>query len=82
VIASQSMIAGTYSMTQQAINLGFLQRMNVIHTEGRETGQIYVPFVNWALAAATLAATIGFGVSDRLAGAFGVAVRSSWRSPR
>jgi KUP system potassium uptake protein len=74
VITSQSIISGAYSMTQQAINLGFLPRMNVIHTEGREIGQIYVPFVNWALAAATLAATIGFGSSDRLAGAFGIAV--------
>jgi KUP system potassium uptake protein len=74
VIASQSIISGAYSMTQQAINLGFLPRMNVIHTEGREIGQIYVPFVNWALAAATLAATIGFGSSDALAGAFGIAV--------
>jgi KUP system potassium uptake protein len=74
VIASQSIISGAYSMTQQAINLGFLPRMTVIHTEGREIGQIYVPFVNWALAAATLAVTIGFGSSDRLAGAFGIAV--------
>ena len=74
VIASQSIISGAYSMTQQAINLGFLPRMNVIHTEGREIGQIYVPFVNWALAAGTLAAVIGFGSSDALAGAFGIAV--------
>ena len=74
VIASQSIISGAYSMTQQAINLGFLPRMNVVHTEGREIGQIYVPFVNWALAAGTLAAVIGFGSSDALAGAFGIAV--------
>ncbi|MBV9532070.1 MAG: KUP/HAK/KT family potassium transporter [Bradyrhizobium sp.] len=74
VIASQSIISGAYSMTQQAINLGFLPRMNIIHTERREIGQIYMPFVNWALAAGTLAATIGFGSSDRLAGAFGIAV--------
>ena len=74
VIASQSIISGAYSMTQQAISLGFLPRMNVIHTEGREIGQIYVPFVNWALAAGTLAAVIGFGSSDALAGAFGIAV--------
>jgi KUP system potassium uptake protein len=74
VIASQSIISGAYSMTQQAINLGFLPRMHIIHTAGSEIGQIYVPFVNWALAAATLAATIGFGSSDRLAGAFGIAV--------
>jgi KUP system potassium uptake protein len=48
--------------------------MKVVHTEGREIGQIYVPFVNWALAAGTLAAVIGFGSSDALAGAFGIAV--------
>ena len=64
VIASQSIISGAYSMTQQAISLGFLPRMKVVHTEGREIGQIYVPFVNWALAAGTLAAVIGFGSSD------------------
>ena len=74
VIASQSIISGAYSMTQQAISLGFLPRMNIVHTEGREIGQIYVPFVNWALAAGTLAAVIGFGSSERLAGAFGIAV--------
>jgi KUP system potassium uptake protein len=74
VIASQSIISGAYSMTQQAINLGFLPRMRIVHTEGREIGQIYVPFVNWALAIGTLAAVIGFGSSDALAGAFGIAV--------
>jgi KUP system potassium uptake protein len=74
VIASQSIISGAYSMTQQAISLGFLPRMNVVHTEGREIGQIYVPFVNWVLAAGTLTAVIGFGSSDALAGAFGIAV--------
>ncbi len=74
VIASQSIISGAYSMTQQAINLGFLPRMNIVHTEGSEIGQIYVPFVNWALAAGTLTAVIGFGSSDALAGAFGIAV--------
>jgi KUP system potassium uptake protein len=74
VIASQSIISGAYSMTEQAIRLGFLPRMNVVHTAGREIGQIYVPLVNWALAAATLTAVIGFGSSDALAGAFGIAV--------
>jgi KUP system potassium uptake protein len=74
VIASQSIISGAYSMTQQAIQLGFLPRMNILHTAGREIGQIYVPFVNWALAATTLAAVVGFGSSDALAGAFGIAV--------
>src|SRR5580704_3767025 len=61
-------------MTRQAIQLGFLPRMNIIHTAGREIGQIYIPFVNWTLAIATLAAVIGFGSSDALGGAFGIAV--------
>jgi KUP system potassium uptake protein len=74
VIASQSIISGAYSMTQQAISLGFLPRMKVVHTAGLEIGQIYVPFVNWALCAATLVAVLGFGSSDALAGAFGIAV--------
>jgi KUP system potassium uptake protein len=74
VIASQSIISGAYSMTQQAISLGFLPRMRVVHTAGTEIGQIYVPFVNWALAVATLTATISFGSSAALAGAFGIAV--------
>jgi KUP system potassium uptake protein len=74
VIASQAIISGAYSLTQQAIQLGFLPRMNIVHTAGHEIGQIYVPFVNWTLAAATLAAVIGFGSSEALAGAFGIAV--------
>jgi KUP system potassium uptake protein len=74
VIASQSIISGAYSLTQQAMQLGFLPRMTVVHTTGLEIGQIYVPVVNWALAIATLAAVIGFGSSDALAGAFGIAV--------
>jgi KUP system potassium uptake protein len=74
VIASQSIISGAYSLTQQAIQLGFLPRMNIVHTAGHSIGQVYVPFVNWTLAIATLAAVIGFGSSDALAGAFGIAV--------
>jgi KUP system potassium uptake protein len=74
VIASQSIISGAYSLTQQAVQLGFLPRMNIVHTAGHEIGQIYVPVVNWSLAFATLAAVIGFGSSDALAGAFGIAV--------
>jgi KUP system potassium uptake protein len=74
VIASQSIISGAYSMTSQAIQLGFLPRMHIVHTAGHEIGQIYVPAVNWALAFGTLAAVIGFGSSDALAGAFGIAV--------
>jgi KUP system potassium uptake protein len=74
VIAAQAIITGAYSLTQQAIQLGFLPRMNIVHTAGGEIGQIYVPLVNWALAAATLAAVIAFGSSDALAGAYGIAV--------
>jgi KUP system potassium uptake protein len=74
VIASQSIISGAYSLTSQAIQLGFLPRMNIVHTAGHEMGQIYVPIVNWLLAIGTLAAVIGFGSSDALAGAFGIAV--------
>ena len=74
VIASQAIITGAYSLTQQAIQLGFLPRMNVIHTAGHERGQIYIPFVNWTLAIATLVAVIGFGSSDALGGAYGIAV--------
>jgi KUP system potassium uptake protein len=74
VIASQAVISGAFSLTHQAMQLGFLPRMTVIHTAGRQIGQIYLPFVNWALAALTLAAVISFGSSDALAGAYGIAV--------
>jgi KUP system potassium uptake protein len=74
VIASQAIISGAYSLTSQAIQLGFLPRMSLIHTAGHEIGQIYMPGVNWALAFGTLVAVIGFGSSAALAGAFGVAV--------
>jgi len=74
VIASQAIISGVYSLTQQAIQLGFLPRMHIRHTTSDAMGQIYVPLVNWLLAAATLGAVIGFGTSDALAGAYGIAV--------
>jgi KUP system potassium uptake protein len=74
IIASQSIISGAYSLTQQAVRLGFLPRITIVHTAGRVIGQIYVPAVNWALAFATLTAVIGFGSSDALAGAYGIAV--------
>lgn len=74
VIASQAIISGVFSLTQQAIQLGFLPRMHIEHTASHEIGQIYVPLVNWLLAAATLGAVIGFGSSDALAGAYGIAV--------
>ena len=74
VIASQATISGAYSMTQQAIQLGYLPRVMILHTSAREFGQIYVPAVNWALLAAVVAAVIGFGSSTALASAYGVAV--------
>jgi KUP system potassium uptake protein len=74
VIASQAIISGVFSLTQQSIQLGFLPRMLIKHTTSHAMGQIYVPLVNWLLAAATLGAVIGFGTSDALAGAYGIAV--------
>ena len=74
VIASQAIISGVFSLTQQAIQLTFLPRMKIVHTTSHAMGQIYVPLVNWLLAAATLGAVIGFGTSDALAGAYGIAV--------
>ncbi len=74
VIASQATISGAYSMTKQAIQLGYLPRMTVVQTSARERGQIYIPAINWLLLAAVLAAVIGFGSSSRLASAYGVAV--------
>jgi KUP system potassium uptake protein len=74
VIASQAIISGVFSLTQQSIQLGFLPRMHIQHTTGEAMGQIYVPLVNWLLAAATLGAVIGFGTSEALAGAYGIAV--------
>ncbi len=77
VIASQATISGAYSITKQAIQLGFLPRMNVVQTSARERGQVYIPAVNWLLLAAVLAAVIGFGSSSRLASAYGVAVTAT-----
>src|SRR3954454_5196736 len=74
VIASQAIISGAFSLTQQSIQLGFLPRVDIQHTASHERGQIYVPVVNWTLAAATLTAVVLFGSSDALAGAYGIAV--------
>ncbi len=74
VIASQAVISGTYSMTRQAIQLGFLPRMNIIQTSDTEFGQIYIPAINWTLLLAIIAAVIGFGSSSNLASAYGLAV--------
>ena len=74
VIASQAVISGAYSVTKQAVQLGYLPRMNILHTSVKQIGQIYIPSVNWILLAAVIAAVIGFGSSSNLASAYGVAV--------
>ena len=74
IIASQAIISGAYSLTQQAMQLGFLPRMRVLHTASHEKGQIYMPIVNWPLAVGTIGAVISFGSSDALGGAYGIAV--------
>jgi KUP system potassium uptake protein len=77
VIASQAIISGVFSLTRQAIQLGYLPRMEIVHTSSAEIGQIYMPTVNWALAAATIAVVIGFRSSTNIAGAYGVAVSTT-----
>ena len=77
VIASQAVISGAYSLTKQAVQLGFLPRMTIVNTSAQEMGQIYIPSVNWGLCAIVVAAVIGFGSSSRLAGAYGVAVTAT-----
>ncbi|MDB6098645.1 MAG: trkD, partial [Gammaproteobacteria bacterium] len=74
IIASQAIISGAYSLTQQSIQLGFLPRMRVLHTASQEMGQIYIPVVNWLLALGTLCAVMIFRSSDALGGAYGIAV--------
>ncbi|WP_042422843.1 potassium transporter Kup [Comamonas granuli] len=74
IIASQAVISGTYSLTKQAIQLGFLPRMRVRYTSAREMGQIYMPGVNWALLAGVLTVVLFFRSSSALASAYGIAV--------
>jgi KUP system potassium uptake protein len=74
IIASQAVISGVFSMTQQALQLGFLPRMKVLQTSEASIGQIYVPAVNAALCAATVGLVLAFQTSDSLAGAYGIAV--------
>ena len=74
IIASQSIITGAFSMTRQAIQLGWLPRLRIQQTSSEGYGQIYVGVVNWLLMIVTVALTIGFGKSDNLASAYGVAV--------
>jgi KUP system potassium uptake protein len=74
VIASQALITGAFSVTKQVIQLGYLPRLNVLHTSVREAGQIYIPFVNWGLFVAIVLAVVMFKTSGNLAAAYGIAV--------
>ena len=74
VIASQAVISGAFSVTQQAVQLGFLPRLRILHTSARAVGQIYVPLVNWGLLILVIALVIGFKNSGNLAAAYGIAV--------
>jgi len=74
VIASQALITGAFSVTKQVVQLGYLPRLNVQHTSVRDTGQIYIPFVNWGLFVAIVLAVVMFRSSSNLAAAYGIAV--------
>lgn len=74
IIASQAVISGAFSVTRQAIQLGYLPRMQIIHTSEHEIGQIYIPFINWTLLVGIVALVLGFGSSGNLAAAYGLAV--------
>ncbi len=96
VIASQAVISGAFSLTQQAAQIGYLPRLRIAHTSEERVGQIYVPWINWALCVAVLALVFTFRTSTALAYAYGVAVtgtitittllffyivRSQWKKP-
>ena len=74
VIASQAVISGAFSLTRQAIQMGYCPRLRILHTSEREIGQIYVPFINWSLFVAVTLLVLGFRHSDNLAAAYGIAV--------
>ncbi|MFC6281466.1 MULTISPECIES: potassium transporter Kup [Polaromonas] len=74
VIASQALISGAFSATKQIVQLGYLPRLYMVHTSIKETGQIYIPFINWALFVAIAMAVVFFKSSDSLATAYGIAV--------
>jgi len=74
VIASQALITAAFSVTKQAIQLGYLPRLRIQHTSVKETGQIFVPFINWSLFAGVVIAVVMFGSSDNLGAAYGITV--------
>jgi KUP system potassium uptake protein len=77
VIASQALVSGAYSLTMQAIQLGYSPRMQIDHTSAKERGQIYMPKINWVLMIACIGLVLGFRTSSNLAGAYGVAVTAT-----
>jgi KUP system potassium uptake protein len=77
VIASQALISGAFSLTMQAVQLGYIPRVAIDHTSAREFGQIYIPVVNWTLMLACIGLVVGFGSSSNLAAAYGVAVTTT-----
>ncbi len=77
VIASQAVISGAFSLTFQALQLGYLPRMRILHTSEHESGQIYIPQLNWVLFIATIALVLTFKSSSNLAGAYGIAVTTT-----
>ena len=77
VIASQAVISGVFSITRQALNLGYLPRLRVLHSSEEEIGQVYVPTVNWLLFAGTMTLILVFQSSSALAGAYGIAISST-----
>ena len=77
IIASQALISGVFSLSRQAIQLGFFPRLHVVHTSAEQEGQIYMPFLNWSLAAASIAVVLGFKSSGALASAYGIAVTAT-----
>src|SRR3984885_7901997 len=77
IIASQAIITGSFSLTRQAMQLGWFPGVRIRQTSSEEYGQIYVPFVNWTMMALTIALAVSFGSSDRLAGAYGTAVSTT-----
>ncbi|MBC8009428.1 MAG: KUP/HAK/KT family potassium transporter, partial [Burkholderiales bacterium] len=74
IIASQALITGTFSLTRQAVQLGYFPRLKILHTNAAQEGQIYVPLINFMLAFGSIAVVIGFGSSTALAAAYGIAV--------
>jgi KUP system potassium uptake protein len=77
IIASQAVISGVFSVASQALNLGYLPRLRIVHSSAAAIGQIYVPSVNWVLLAGSVLLVVGFGSSEALAGAYGIAVSAT-----